>query len=281
MKNKLISNKKKENEFKKRMAHRQKKVQYVFNACPPAETLLMSPDPSKLPIGQLFSACRQFVMECCENAILNSAFAVEYALLFKICSDKAVDKDALAKEYKGSFDLRYALQVARKNNWIDQPLFDELQLMNNLRDMSSHPSNWISVYKLLSNSSLDEIKRWVSKSASKSEKQIAENLGKNFNVTKANQTVNSIASYGNARWGNLPDLEWASKKGTLEFQKNYVKKYCQTMVHDLINNNKIRVITENPESAPEYIMTHYPFQDDTALYAIDMAYRTLKRLKVI
>ncbi len=111
--------------MEKKMFQRQKKIQFVVDSCPPDETLELSSNPNKLPIGQLISACRQFIMGYFENSILNSAFAVEYALLFKINSEiDDEEKEVLAKKFRGGFDLRYALNMAR-GKWIDEPLYNQ------------------------------------------------------------------------------------------------------------------------------------------------------------
>jgi hypothetical protein len=283
VKSKRIIDRKKAKEIEKKMLQRQRKVQYVFDACPQIETLETSPNPNKLPIGQLISACRQFMMGYYENSILNSAFAVEYSLLFKINSElNGTDKMAIAEKYKGGFDLRYALNLAR-GKWIDEPLYNELQLLNNLRDMSAHPSNWITLYKLLGKQFADEeiAKKWVSKAANKSPVQIAESLKDGFDVEKAKQTHAAMSSYADARWANLPDLEWATKKDTLAFQRDYVRRYLQPMVDELLNDKKIIGLIQNPSTAAEFVMNRYRFPEDTALRAIDMAFEALKQLKVI
>ncbi len=283
MKVRQVVDRKKAKEIEKMIMKRTKKVQYIIDACPRVETLETSPDPNKLPIGQLISACRQFVLGYYENTILNSAFAVEYALLFKINSEINDDeRKALAKEYRGGFDLRYALNRAR-GSWIDETLYNELQLLNNLRDMSAHPSNWITLYHLLGKlfSDEDKIKKWIAKAVNKSPEQIAKSLEDEFDVEMAKQTQKEMMSYADVRWANFPDLEWASKKDTLEFQKDYVKRYSHQMIKEMIGDKQILTLTKNPSTAADYIISTYRFPEDTALRALEMAFKTLTQLKVI
>ena len=282
MKSKRIIDRKKAKEIEKKMLQRQRKVQYVFDACPQIETLETSPNPSKLPIGQLISACRQFMMGYYENSILNSAFAVEYSLLFKINSElNDTDKMAIAEKYKGGFDLRYALNLAR-GKWIDEPLYNELQLLNNLRDMSAHPSNWITLYNLLGKQFADEetAKKWVSKAANKSPIQIAESFKDEFDVEKAKQTHAAMSSYADARWANLPDLEWASKKGTLLFQRDFVKSHSEQMLKDMILKKEIVSLTQKPSAAAERILNRYRFPEEIALISIRLAFEALQQLQI-
>jgi hypothetical protein len=283
MKVRQVVDRKKAKEIEKMSRKRIRKVQHIIDACPPVEKLELSPDPNKLPIGQLISACRQFIMGYYENTILNSAFAVEYALLFKINSEIGDDeREALAKKYRGGFDLRYALNRAR-DNWIDEKLYNELQLLNNLRDMSAHPSNWLTLYnhlgKLLSDE--EKTKKWVAKTVNKSPEQIARSLKDELDAKMAKKTLEEMTLYTGTRWANLPDLEWASKKDTLEFQKDYVKRYSSPMINEMITDKKIITLTKNPSSAAEYIIKRYRFPEDTALKALEMAFKTLKQLKII
>jgi hypothetical protein len=81
---KVVVDKKKYRDSKRAIDFRQRKVQFVFDACPQAEGLETSPDPNKLPIGQLIRAAHQFMLGYFENCILDSAFAVEYGLALKI-----------------------------------------------------------------------------------------------------------------------------------------------------------------------------------------------------
>ncbi len=83
------------------------------------------------------------------------------------------------------------------------------------------------------------VKKWVSKAANKSPVQIAESLKDEFNVEEAKQTHAAISSYINARWANLPDLEWATKKDTLAFQRDYVRRFVQPMVNELLNDKRL------------------------------------------
>jgi len=283
MVNQASASRKRQREYQRGIARRKRRVKFVEKACPPIEGLETSPDPNKMPIGQLIHAAHQFMLGYFENAVLDSAFAVEYALLFKLNSELSPqEKQAIAEKYKGGFDLRTALNKAR-GKWIDESLYNELQLLNNLRDMSAHPSNWITLYNLLNKQFEDEKgnQKWISKAINKTPKQITDDLKDMFDVEKAKQTHEAMVSYADSRWVNLPDLEWASKKDTLNFQKHFVKRHSQPIIKEMIADRKIIDLIQNPSTAAETIMKQYRFPEEVAMKSIKMAFDTLKRLDII
>jgi hypothetical protein len=284
MRHKIVVDKKKARACERAVELRRRKVQFVFDACPQIEGLETSPDPNKLPIGQLFSAARQFILKYFENCILNSAFAVEYGLILKIDADLTPEKKNLfAQKCRGGFSLSNALNMAKGNKWIDETLYNDLQVLKNLRDMSAHPSNWVTLYNQLCEQyhSEEVAQKWISKATNQSPKQIYERLKNEFDVEKAKKAFEAMASYADLRFGNLPDLKWATRKDTLAFQIDFVKKNSQPMVRELVNEKKIMDVIRNPNRAPKYILNRYNFPEEIAMKSLKIAFETLKKLEII
>jgi hypothetical protein len=274
---------KQKRDYRLEITHRKRRVKFVLKACPPIQGLETSPNPNKLPIGQLIRAADQFIFGYFENTVLDSAFAVEYALLFKLDAElEQKDKEKIAEEYKGGFDLRTALNKVR-GKWIDEELYNRLQLLNNFRDMSAHPSNWISLYNVLNKQFEDQkvAKKLISKSVNKTPSQIAHNLESAFDIKKAKETQQAMMSYADSRWANLPNLEWASKKDTLRFQIDFIKRHSKPMIEEMLNEKKIIDLIQNPSNAAEMILDRYRFPEEIALKSIRMAFDTLKHLDII
>lgn len=283
MRHKIVVDKKKSRAYKRAIELRQRKVQFVFDASPQIEGLETSPDPNKLPIGQLISAAKQFILNYFENCILNSAFAVEYGLLLKINAELTPEqKQLIAQNHRGGFGLADALNMAR-GKWINETLYNDLQVLKNLRDMSAYPSNWVTLYNQLTKQYHDKeaAKKWICKATNKSPNQIAERLKDEFDVEKANKAFEALVSYADLRLGNLPDLEWATRKDTLTFQIDFVKKNSQPMVRELLNERKIIDLISNPNRAPKYMFKRYNFPEEIAMKSLKMAFDTLKQLKII
>jgi len=283
MRRKVVVDKKKYRVYKRAIDLRQRKVQFVFDTCPRAEGLETSTDPNKLPIGQLIRAAHQFMLGYFEDCILDSAFAVEYALVFKIDAELTPEeKQSIAQTHREGFGLPDALNMAR-GKWIDETLYNDLQVLKNLRDMSAHPSNWVTLYNQLTKQVGDEkaTQKWICKVTSQSPKQIFDRFKEGFDVEKANKTASAMVEYAHSRWGNLPDLEWATHKDTLAFQIDFVKKNSQPMVRELLNEKKIIDLISNPSVAPKYLLKRYNFPEAIAMKSLRMAFDTLKQLKII
>ena len=282
MKMKRIVKTKKSLKLEKATEQRSRKVKFVYRLYPNTQALETSSNPNKMPIGQIISAANQFTLGYFENSVLNSAFAVEYALLFKINSEiNAEEKQEIAQKLKGGFDLRYALNLAR-GKWIDETLYNRLQLLNNLRDMCAHPSNWVTLYNLLNKQYGDkkEATKMVCKALNMSINQITESLKGEFEEDKGKQTVEAMLSYADSRWANLPDLEWASKKGTLLFQRDFVKSHSEQMIKDMILKKEIVSLIQKPSAAAERILNRYRFPEEIALISIRLAFEALQQLQI-
>jgi hypothetical protein len=179
-------------------------MKLVLRSLPEAKLLESSNDPNKLPIGHLYGATSQFIFGFFEGTILNASFAIEYGLLLKLNEILTLEeKQEIAAKRNG---LGLVEAIKRSNGiLIDEKLAQELHIIKNLRDMSAHPSNWITLYNDINKMFLDEktVQYWITKVTNQSSKSIAQRLGDEFDRDNALKAVKNMRSFKDERWGNL------------------------------------------------------------------------------
>lgn len=100
-------------------------------------------------------------------------------------------------------------------------------------------------------------------------------------MEKANKTVEAMVLYAKDRWGNLPDLEWATRKDTLAFQIDFVRRNSKPMARELLDEKKVIELIQNPNLAPKRLINKSSFTEEIAFKSLKMAFDTLKQLRVI
>lgn len=264
----------------KQMRRRTRRVEKVLISLPSTDSLKLLGDPNKLPLIQLWGACQQYIFGFYENSILDSAFAAEYGLLLRL-NDKLEqeEKNAIAGK-KGGLSFSEAINRS-KGVFFDNELAKNLLVLNNLRNMIAHPSNWVTLFKQLDeNSFLNQraMKHWISKVTHESTSETVERLKGDFDPDRAKEALDRLIAFKEKRWGKLPDLEWATHKSTLRAQTDVVKEYSEGMIRDLILNKDIVKMANQPRYAAKYIQRRYPYPEELAVRAIDIAYETLVQL---
>jgi hypothetical protein len=262
--------------------HLSKKISFVLSILPEVKSLETMPSSKKLPIARLGSSASQFLRRNYESCILEATFATEYALLFAL-NEKMEKKEKEEIENRNTgLGLMKAIALAR-GTLISETLANDLLLLNNLRNMSAHPSNWITLLNQLKEMAKDEklTIKWVTKSTNQSPVQMAQSLKEDFNVEKANQTVEDMHSFGESYWSDLPDLKWATNKATLQFQMDYVKDYFKPMARDLIIDKQIIPLINRPQSATHRLVNKYNFPQQLAIKSLEIAHNTLIELKIM
>jgi hypothetical protein len=259
-----------------------KRISFVLLALPDVKTVEVMPSSRKLPIARLGSAASQFLKRNYENSILESAFAAEYGLIFILNNELSIAEKTAIEQRKNGLGLTKAINLSR-GKIISADLANDLVLLNNLRNMSAHPSNWITLLNQLVEMAENEkiTSNWLLKATNLSDIQMADRLKEKFDVKKAEETIESMGSYAEANWGDLPDLKWATNKDTLQFQLDYVKNYFKPMARDLIIKQQIIPLIDKPKSAPTQLMDKYNFPQELAIKSLSIAYNTLKELEIL
>jgi len=264
----------------KEINKRLRKVRYILDCLPSAKLLESSDNPKKLPLGHLYGAINEFSQGFFDSSILSSAFAAEYAILLKLNETLSQDqRDTISRTGLG---FTKAISLSR-TSLIDERLAEKLKLLNNLRNMSAHPSNWVTLYHQIESMFSEEetMEKWISAITHQSPKKIADELGSSFDRAKASETVKQLGSYKDERWGKLPDLKWAAHKGTLTAQIEIVKEHSERMIKEMITDRKIFTLIEEPQNAAKYMLKRYRYPEELALEALDTAYKTLTKLRLL
>lgn len=265
----------------KQRERRERGIRYIITSLPSAESLILSGSAEKLPLIQLWEASIQFISGFYQTSILNSAFAAEYGLLLRLNEKlEQVQKDKIANK-KGGLSFRDAINKSR-GTLIDEDLAKRLDVLNNLRDMSAHPSNWVTLLKELEERtflSQEPMKDWISETTHTSPDEIAERLKDDFDPDMAKKALDRLINVKDKQWGKLPDLQWAAHKKTLRFQTEVVvKDYSKKLIRDLISNKEIVKLINKSNNPAEYIQRKYRYPEELANKAIQIAHETLRQL---
>jgi hypothetical protein len=274
---KMVDSSKAEEKQRKKRAHR---IENVMRSLPTVDSLVQLGDANKLPLIQLWGASLQFVHGFYENSILDSAFAAEYGLLLRLNEKLEQEEKNMIAEKKGGLSFSSAINRS-KGVLIDEELAKSLVVLNNLRNMTAHPSNWITLFKQLEQKTFlnqEAIKHWISEITHESPEKTAERLKDDFDPDRAERALERLIAFKDERWGKLPDLLWAAHKETLRAQTDIVKEYSEKMIRDLILDKDIVKLTNQPKNAAKYIQRRYPYPEELAARAIQIAHETLKRL---
>jgi hypothetical protein len=277
-----MASKKKSRYSRRQYSRRAKKVSFIKNLPRDIERLDSSISRKDFPVGQLAKAKCLFVYGFFEECILNSAFAVEYGLLIKFDEELEVTKKQSTARKKGGLAFREAIDIA-KGGWIDYSLAEDLLVLNNLRNMAAHPGNWLSLYSQLINyyENPAKVKKWIYKVTNQQPQQIEKNFANKFDKTKGEETVRALKSVISTKFCDLPDVSWAARKDTLQFQFDKIQELVKPIANDLINKKTVIGLTKRPESASKYLLSTYKFHEILALKSLEIAHNALCQLGFI
>jgi len=264
---------------RKHMKQRTLRIEWLFASLPSSRSLKLLGTPGKLPLIHLFVASQQYIFGFYENSILNSAFAAEYSLLLRL-NEKLKQEEKMEIAKTGGLGFSEAIKKST-GSLIDKKLAKDLKVLNNLRNMAAHPSNWVTLFKQLDqNLFLNQkaMENWISKVTKKSKKAIAGSLNDELDIEKAKEALERLRAFKDKRFGKLPELEWAAHRSTLRAQTNIVKEYSEGMITDLILNKNVIQMVKKPSGAANYIQKRYPYPEELAIKAMEIAHNTIKRL---
>ncbi|MCW3999910.1 MAG: hypothetical protein NWE93_06700 [Candidatus Bathyarchaeota archaeon] len=261
----------------KMVIKRSKRIKHVLDILPETASL-KTVRPSSLPFMPLWVAYRQFIWGYFESSILNSTFAVEYALLVRL--DKKLSPTEKEKISKRGLTFYDSINRSKTLLDLDNDLITELKTLCNLRNMNAHPSSWVALYKLLDGEDSflrgQELTEWVSSVTKKNDEEIANEVKEQKDAL--NSAFEKLFTYKEKYYGELPNLLWAVHKTTLDAQAQIVKSYSEKLVKDLINERKIYDIINKPKKAAAYIQRNYPYPEELAFRSIDTAAKVIIRL---
>lgn len=267
---------------KKRMEKRAKRIQNIFQSIPKRASLTLLDTPDKLPLIQLWGASQQFSFGWYESSILNASFAAEYAILIRLDESLTIEQKNNIAQRGLSFSA--SIGKALKMSLINQEIAKELTVLCNLRNMTAHPSNWVTLYKQLDQACFpnnESVKNWIEDITKKSTEELIGAMGQSLDSYQLNVALERLEAFKVKQWGGLPNLEWAAHKATLREQEAIVKTYSEKMVKDFLVDRKILTIIEKPQDAAKYIQRNYPYPEELAFMSLQTAFNTIKTLRFI
>jgi hypothetical protein len=257
---------------------RQKRIQKFAEILPsPSSLESLEGKPEKLPFIHLWIGLRQYAFGFFENSILNSAFAAEYALVLRL--NEKLNKDEKKVISAKGLGFSGAIKKAKFLSLIDETLYQDLVVLCNLRNMAAHPSNWMTFFNLLDQRKYVFDIEWMAKTAGMKPEEIEGLIKDPIEKENLEKAKNKLISYKEEKVGQLPDLEWAAHRSTLEEQREIVKKYSEKMIKDLLLDRQIFRLIEKPREAAKFIMKSYPYPEELALRAFAIVVETLRQLK--
>lgn len=259
---------------------RRRKIRFVLDSLPDPRSLKSLGDPNKLPLIHLYAAAEQFMLGSIEDCILHSAFAAEYGLLLRLNEVLTGDeKEEIRKKGGLSFSGAISRSTGRL---IDATIAEQGRVLNNLRGMAAHPSNWLTLFKQLEESlflNQEAMKQWISEATSQDVTHILEGLKDLLDPEKTEASLERLINYKEKRVGKMPNLEWSAHQSTLRFQTSIVKEYSKTMINEMMVKKGIVEMISDPRNSPRYIKRNYPYGEDLALRAIKIAFDMLRHLE--
>jgi hypothetical protein len=267
----------------KQKEKRERRIRNIMTSLPSIELLNQLVTAERLPVAQLWEASIQFIQGFYPTSILDSAFAAEYGLLLRLNEKLTQEqKDKIAKKRSG-LSFREAINKSR-GKFIKEDLAKRLDILNNLRDMGAHPSNWMILLKELEERTFlnqEAMKDWISQTTQMSPDEIDRRLKGDLDMDKAKEALNRLVNFRDEQLGKLPDLQWAAHKKTLTFQTEVVKEYSKKLINNLIWNKEIVKVMNKIDNPAKYVQRKYPYPEELAVEAIRIAHDTLRELQFL
>jgi len=87
--------------------------------------------------------------------------------------------------------------------------------------------------------------------------------------------------YVTSKIGKFPELEWAAHQGTLSFQEDDAKSYFASLIRDLLQPENFRLFIRRKDATIKHLQEQYPYFQDIAYKALDIAFSVLKYLNFL
>lgn len=144
--------------------------------------------------------------------------------------------------------------------------------------MCAHPGNWVTIVKQLS---LSEVEKTIPRIVPEASKLI-----EGIKDIASSQLDNiKLAGKKGERFldkslGKIPDLAWAARQDTLDFQKLRVEKYWTKVIRDILKRPSFKDLIKHLEILPEYAQEKYPFNEEIALESLRMTSLILEHIGI-
>lgn len=268
--------------IKKARLQRERQVRHIVKILPSKKSLDALGDPKKLPMTSLFAATQRYVLGTYDDCVLHSAFSVEMALLLKLDQElEAKEKEEIKKQSAraGALSFGKVIRMAEKRHILSKNNMDKVWVLYNLRNMFAHPGNWVTF-----------VKRQSPEVASKMVQNAISDLPAMMEGIKAiaKQKVvflesagKKLQKYADRRLGKIPNLEWAAHQGTLSFQQERTKSYYVRITKDFLTRKTLEDFIKHLNNFPEYVQKRYPYPQEIAFEALEIAFEILKHLDIL
>ncbi len=96
----------------------------------------------------------------------------------------------------------------------------------------------------------------------------------------------TIKEFVSSKVGTFPRLDWAAHQTTLSYQQERLQKYYDRMATDLLSPNLKEILDhartdEARKEFPNYVRNVYPYSQEIALEASEIAFKILRRLQYV
>jgi hypothetical protein len=87
----------------------------------------------------------------------------------------------------------------------------------------------------------------------------------------------------NSSIGKIPSLDWAAYQSTLCNQQERLRAYYEKMAEDLTSSEFVKELLEHGRAnrAFDFMRDQYPYTEQVALEALDIAFEALKIIKTL
>ena len=267
--------------IKKARLQRERQVSHILKNLPSKKSLEALGDPKKLPLLSLFAATQRYILEAYNDCILHSAFSVEIALLLRLDQElEAKEKEEIKRksEHVGALSFGKVIHIAEKRQLLSKNDMDKIWILYNLRNMFAHPGNWVTFVKQQS----FETAREMLSNMIPELPTLMEGI-KDVAKRKAlfSRTYKEMQKYVDLRLSKIPNLDWAAHQGTLSFQQKRIKSYYVRITKDFLTRRTLKDFIKHSDKWPQYIRKRYPYPQEIALEALEIAFEILKHLEIL
>lgn len=263
---------------KKSHLEREKQVHHIIKALPSKKSLEALGDPRKLPLIGLSAATQRYVVEAFDDCILHSAFSVELALLMKLDEKLDVTEKETIRKSKG-LTFGRTIRLAEDKQILEKEYIGKVWILFNLRNMFAHPANWVSFIKRQSPETIAKMLPTIVPEVSVLSKRI-EGIAQQ-EIQSLRRGLSEMQRYVSSKIGKFPELEWAAHQGTLSFQEEDAKSYFAPLIRDLLQPENFRLFTRQKDAVVKHLQEQYPYFQEIAYKALDIAFDVLKHLNFL
>ncbi|MFC1753289.1 hypothetical protein ACFL96_07835 [Thermoproteota archaeon] len=243
--------------------------------------------PEEVINAEYISAVNTFNETSFEYSIFHSVRASELAIAFKLDSIlEPIEKDALHKENPRGLHLSKLIKISEKKLLIPTKLAEEALILNDFRNMSVHPSNFVALTISVINNwdiigkefvSTNRLTKIMEKLPPKTLKKIIANKSKlEPRKTMLQNTIDKVS---------IPSLEWTSSIEGFKRQNNHFKNRLNVFFNsDIFIKNIIPYLEQLNEKNSESNLQDnlkFDFAEDIAKQALNITKRILQTLSYL